>query len=97
MRCGGGGGVRMGCGKSTRGGVVGFSGYVELGDDGQWVGEGECGVKEEVRDGRGGEGGESDLGHSGHQLGHPLVYTSWDAVDTRCIVGQVDYTIDLQL
>ena len=44
----------MGRGKSTRGGVVGFSGYVELGDDGQWVGEGDCGVKEEVRDGRGG-------------------------------------------
>ena len=38
------------------GGVVGFSGYVELGDDGQWVGKGEGGVKEEVRDGRGGEG-----------------------------------------
>ena len=30
----------MGCGKSTRGGVVGFSGYVELGVDGQGVGEG---------------------------------------------------------
>ena len=29
---------------------------MELGDDGQGVGEGECGVKEEVRDGRGGEG-----------------------------------------
>ena len=54
---------------------MGFSGYVELGDDGQWVGEGECGVKEEVRDGRGGEGErgmESDLMRSGHQLG-----TSW--------------------
>ena len=48
--------MRMRCGKSTRGGVVGFSGYVELGDDGQGVGKGECGVKEEVRDGRGGEG-----------------------------------------
>ena len=76
--------MRMGCGKSTRGGVVGFSGYVELGDDGQGVGEGECGVKEEIRDGRGGEGegirfgapaGGHQLGRSGHQLGrsrHPL-------------------------
>ena len=36
---GGGGGV-----------VVGCPGYVELGDDGQGVGEGECGDKEEVRD-----------------------------------------------
>ena len=67
-------------------GVVGCPGYVELGDDGQGVGEGECGVKEEVRDGRGGEGErgrvgvgergrESDLVHSGHKLGrsrHPL-------------------------
>ena len=83
----------MGCGKSTRGGVVGFSGYVELGDDGQGVGEGECGVKEEVRDGRGERGRESDLVHSGHQLGHQLVDTSWDAVDTRCLAGQVNYTI----
>ena len=32
------------------GGVVGVPGYVELGDDGQGVGEGECGDKEEVRD-----------------------------------------------
>ena len=41
----------------------------------QGVGEGECGDKEEVRDGRGGEGEESDLVRSGHQLGrsrHPL-------------------------
>ena len=69
---------------------------MELGDDGQGVGEGECGVKEEVRDGRGGEGErgrESDLVHSGHQLGHQLVATSWDAVDTRCLAGQVNYTI----
>ena len=55
---------------------MGCPGYVELGDDGQGVGEGECGVKEEVRDGREGERGrESDLVHSGHQLGrsrHPL-------------------------
>ena len=76
--------VRMGCGKSTRGGVVGFSGYVELGDDGQGVGEGECGVKEEVHDGRGGEGEGFRFGAQwtpagtpagGHQLGrsrHPL-------------------------
>ena len=52
------------------GGVVGCPGYVELGDDGQGVGEGECGGKE-VRDGRGREGErgrESDLVHSGHQL-----------------------------
>ena len=55
-RVGGGGGMRMGCGKSTGvGGVVGCPGYVELGDNGQGVGEGECGDKE-VRDGRGGEG-----------------------------------------
>ena len=49
--------MRMGCGKSTGvGGVVGCPGYVELGDDGQGVGEGECGDKEEVRDRRGREG-----------------------------------------
>ena len=72
---------------------------MELGDDGQGVGGGGCGIKEEVRDERGGrgEGGESDLVHSGHQLGHQLVDTSWDAVDTRCLAGQVNYTIDLQL
>ena len=46
-----GGGMRMGCGNSMGvGGVVGCLGYVELGDDGQGVGEGECGDKE-VRDG----------------------------------------------
>ena len=60
----------MGCGKSTRGGVVGLFVYVELGDDGQEVGEGECGVKEEVRDGRGGEG-------EGNQI-WCTVDTSWD-------------------
>ena len=45
---------------------------------------------------REGESGrESDLVHSGHQLaGTPA---AWDAVDTRCLVGQVNYTIDLQL
>ena len=42
-------------------------------------------------------GRESDLVHSGHQLGHQLVDTSWDAVDTRCLAGQINYTIDLQL
>ena len=75
-----------------------------LGDDGQGVSGGGCGIKEEVRDERGGGGGgegergrESDLVHSGHQLGHQLVDTSWDAVDTRCLAGQVNYTIDLQL
>ena len=45
--------------------VVGFSGYVELGDDGQGLVKGSA-VKEEVRDGRGGERRESDLVHSGH-------------------------------
>ena len=47
------------------------SGDVELGDDGQGVGEGECGDKEEVRDGRGGEGErgrESDLLRRGREL-----------------------------
>ena len=49
---GGGGGVSIGRGKSTGGGVGGCPGYVELGDDGHGVGGGECGikVKEEVRD-----------------------------------------------
>ena len=59
---------------------MGFFGYVELGDDGQGVGEGECGVNEEVRDGRGGEGegirfGAQRTPAGGHQLGrsrHPL-------------------------
>ena len=77
----------MGRGKSTGGGggcVRGCPGYVELGDDGQGVGEGGCGVKEEIRDGRGGEGegirfgaqwtpagtpaGEHQLGRSRHPL-----------------------------
>ena len=93
---GGGGGV--GRGKSTGGGVGGCPGCVELRDDGQGVGGGGCGIKEEVRDERGGGGGgESDLVHSGHQLGHQLVDTSWGAVDTCCLAGQVNYTIDLQL
>ena len=72
---------------------------MELGDDGQGVGGGGCGIKE-VRDERGVEGERgrgADLVHSGHQLGHQLVDTSWDAVDTRCLAGQVNYTIDLQL
>ena len=61
--------MRMGCGKSTGvGGVVGCLAYVELGDDGQGVGEGECGDKE-VRDGEEERGRESDLVHSEHQLG----------------------------
>ena len=47
--------------------------------------------------GEGDRGSESDLVHSGHQLGHHLVDTSWDAVDTHCLAGQVNYTIDLQL
>ena len=47
--------------------------------------------------GEGERGRESDLVHSGHQLGHLLVDTSWDAEDTRCLAGQVNYTIDLQL
>ena len=90
----GGGGV--GRGKSTGGGVGGCPGCVELRDGGG------CGIKEEVRDERGGGGGggrrrESDLVHSGHQLGHQLVDTSWGAVDTCCLAGQVNYTIDLQL
>ena len=50
-----------------------------------------------MRGGEGERGRESDLVHSGHQLGHQLVDTSWDAVDTRCLAGQVNYTIDLQL
>ena len=50
-----------------------------------------------TRGGEGERGRESDLVHSGHQLGHQLVDTSWDAVDTRCLAGQVNYTIDLQL
>ena len=41
------GGMRMGCGKSTE-----MGGCSEM----SWVREGECGDKEEVRDGRGGEG-----------------------------------------
>ena len=48
--------VRMGRGKSTGGGVGGGPGCVELGDDGQGVGGGGCGIKEEVRDERGGRG-----------------------------------------
>ena len=76
----------------------GCPGYVKLGDGGQGVGGGECGVKEEVRDERSRERGrESDLVHSGHQLGHQLVNTSWGAVDTCCLAGQVNYTIDLRL
>ena len=50
-----------------------------------------------TRGGEGVRGRESDLVHSGHQLGHQLVDTSWGAVDTRCLAGQVNYTIDLQL
>ena len=50
-----------------------------------------------ARRGEGERGRESDLVHSGHQLGHQLVDTSWDAVDTLCLAGQVNYTIDLQL
>ena len=46
-----------------------------------------------TRRGEGERGRESDLVHSGHQL----VDTSWDAVDTRCLAGQVNYTIDVQL
>ena len=88
----------MGWGKSTGVGVVvECPGYVELGDDIQGVGEGECRDKEEVRDGRGGEGEGIRFGAQwtpagtpagGHQLGrsrHPL----------PC--SQVNYTIDLQL
>ena len=67
LRGGGGGGGVGGGGGGNEGdedgvweewgwGVVGCPGYVELGDGGQGVGEGECGDKEEVRDGRGGEG-----------------------------------------
>ena len=41
---GGGEGGEDGVWEEYEGGVVGFSGYVELGDDGQGVGEGECGV-----------------------------------------------------
>ena len=67
--------------------------------NGQGVGEGECvvKVKEEVRDGRGGEGEGIRFGAQWTPLGHQLVDISWDAVDTRCIAGQVNYTIDLQL
>ena len=39
--------------------------------------------------GEGERGRESDLVHSGHQLGR--------SIDTRCLAGQVNYTIDLQL
>ena len=67
-------------------------GHMELVDDGQGVGEGECGVKEEVLDGRGGEG-ENQIWCTVHTSWD----TSWDAVDTRCLAGQVNYTIDLQL
>ena len=75
---------------------------MELGDDGQGVGEGECGVKEEIRDGRGGEGEGIKFGAQWTPAGtpageHQLVNTSWGAVDTRCLAGQVNYTIDLQL
>ena len=77
---------------------MGCPGYVELGDDGQGVGEGECGVKEEARDRRGGEGAGIRFGAQWTPAGgHQLVDTSWDAVDTRCLAGQVNYTIDLQL
>ena len=79
-------GVRMGRGKSTGGGVGGGPGCVELGDDGQGVGVGGCGIKEEVHDERGGRGeGEgirfgaqwtpAGTPAGGHQLGrsrHPL-------------------------
>ena len=45
--------------------------YGGQGVGGQGVAGGECGVKEEVRDERSRERGrESDLVHSGHQLGH---------------------------
>ena len=98
----------MGRGKSTGGGVGGCPGCVELGDDGQGVGGGGCGIKEEVRDERGrrGEGEGIRFGAQWtpagtpagrHQLGRQLVDTSWDSVDTRCLAGQVNYTIDLQL
>ena len=94
---GGGGGGRIWCGKGTRGGVVGFPGYVELGDNGQGEVKGSAESRRRFVTGEGERGRESDLVHSGHQLGHQLVDTSWDAVDTRCLAGQVNYTIDLQL
>ena len=65
----------MGRGKSTGGGVGGCPGCVELGDDGQGVGGGGCGIKEEVRDERGGGGGRGEGG--GNQI-WCTVDTSWD-------------------
>ena len=35
-------------------------------------------------------------GGGGNQIWY-AVDTSWEAVDTRCLAGQVNYTIDLQL
>ena len=61
------------------------------------VGEGECGDKEEVRDGRGKRGREGERGRGGGSQIWYAVDTSWDAVDTGCLAGQVNYTIDLQL
>ena len=62
------------------------------------VGDGECGVKEEVRDGKGGEREGIRFGAQWTPAVTPAgISTSWDAVDTRCLAGQVNYTIDLQL
>ena len=58
-------------GVGTGGGVGGFPGCVELGDDGQGVGGGGCGIKE-VRDERGGNG------RGGGKQIWCTVDTSWD-------------------
>ena len=62
-------------------------------------GEGERGRGGEGERGRGGEG-ERGRGGEGETRGNQISYTvdtSWDAVDTRCLAGQVNYTTDLQL
>ena len=60
-------------------------GDVELGEAGPGVGEGEW------------DWGDRSV--MGEGRGNWILYavdTSWDAVDTRCLAGQVNYKIDLQ-
>ena len=78
------GNIAKGCGRRAVGRGGGW-GWV-----GAYYGGGRVGGKGEVGGGRRGGGQWGDLTRY-------AIDTSGQAVDTRCLAGQVSYTIDLQL